>query len=223
MPNPAELLFNQFTEWNQPDKSVHSARMDGKPLSFHRRAVQNLNDVRHLLNEMQNAGKRVNSHLDMFPTWAQVIFQPEVPWGAHRTGGIDKHCLQILETLIDPMDEFVNKMEPESFDKLLDYLVEIETALDEDEALSKEIKHSTKTLLNHLRNSIKEFNQVGEWRTDKLIKQLFGELAFVMIQSQKKEVWFDVLNNFVFPYVVNQVPGIEATGFLTAINPGSGN
>ena len=57
MANPAELLFNQFTEWRASDKTAMSARSDNDDLALHRRAIQNLNDIRSLLLAMENAAR----------------------------------------------------------------------------------------------------------------------------------------------------------------------
>lgn len=86
MTNPAELLFNQFTEWNNPKTSAISARNDVEDLAYHRRALHNLNDIRHLLGLMKNAGKRVGVYERAFPQWAKTIFNYPHSWQGTQTG-----------------------------------------------------------------------------------------------------------------------------------------
>lgn len=223
MANPAELLFNQFTEWRASDKTAMSARPDNDDLALHRRAIQNLNDIRSLLLAMENAGRRVGVWKRAFPRWTRIIFCYPKDWRGGGTGGIEQKDLDDLETLIDAVDPFVTKLDESSFEKFRNYLDQIEEALSEDGSLDEHFKESVRIAIKNVREAFDEFTTVGDYRTDEALKSLLAEIALVMVRSQNKNKWEKILNGWIFPYAVNQLPGLEpGEGLLNMLMPGSG-
>lgn len=223
MANPAELLFNQFTEWRDFNKTATAARLDTDDLALHRRAVQNLNDIRSLLLAMENAGRRVGVWKRAFHRWTWIIFCYPDSWQGGGTGGIDQKDLDDLETLIDAMDPFVTKIDESSFEKFRNYLDEIEEALSEDGSLDEHFKESVRIAIKNVREAFDQFTTVGDYRTDEALKSLLAEIALVMVRSQKKNKWEKILNGWIFPYAVNQLPDLESgAGLLNMLMSGSG-
>lgn len=223
MANPAELLFNQFTEWRAPDETAQSARPDTDDLALHRRAIQNLNDIRSLLLAMENAGKRVGVWKRAFPRWARIIFCYPGSWQRGGTGSIDQKDLDDLETLIDAVDPFVTKLDESAFEKFRSYLDEVEEALEEDDSLDEHFKESVRVAVRNVREAFDRFTTVGDYRTDEALKSLLAQIALVMVRSQNKNKWEKILNRWIFPYAVNQLPGLEpGEGLLNMLMSGSG-
>lgn len=222
MANPAELLFNQFSQWNAPGKTALSARSDNDDLALHRRAVQNLNDIRSLLLAMENAGKRVGVWKRAFPRWTRIIFWYPGNWSG-GSAGIEQKDLDDLETLIDAVDPFVTKLDESAFEKFRNYLDEIEEALREDDSLDAHFKESVRIAVRNVREAFDQFTTVGDYRTDEALKSLLAQIALVMVKSQNKNKWEKILNGWIFPYAVNQLPGLEpGEGLLKMLTLGSG-
>lgn len=223
MANPAELLFNQFTEWRASDKTALSARPDTDDLALHRRAIQNLNDIRSLLLAMENAGKRVGVWKRAFPRWTRIIFCYPGSWRGGGSGGIQQKDLDDLETLIDAVDPFVTKLDESAFEKFRSYLDEVEEALEEDDSLDEHFKESVRVAVRNVREAFDRFTTVGDYRTDEALKSLLAQIALVMVRSQNKNKWEKILNRWIFPYAVNQLPGLEpGEGLLNMLMSGSG-
>lgn len=223
MANPAELLFNQFTEWRASDKTALSARPDTDDLALHRRAIQNLNDIRSLLLAMENAGKRVGVWKRAFPRWTRIIFCYPGSWRGGGSGGIQQKDIDDLETLIDAVDPFVTKLDESAFERFRNYLDQIEEALEEDGSLDEHFKESVRIAIKNVREAFDQFTTVGDYRTDEALKSLLAEIALVMVRSQNKNKWETILNGWIFPYVVNQLPDLESgAGLLNMLMSGSG-
>lgn len=223
MANPAELLFNQFTEWRDSNKTATAARLDTDDLALHRRAVQNLNDIRSLLLAMENAGRRVGVWKRAFHRWTWIIFCYPDSWQRGGTGGIDQKDLDDLETLIDAMDPFVTKIDESAFESFRNYLDEVEEALREDDSLDEHFKESVRIAVRNVREAFDQFTTVGDYRTDEALKTLLAQIALVMVRSQKKNKWETILNGWFFPYAVNQLPDLESgAGLLNMLMSGSG-
>lgn len=64
---------------------------------------------------------------------------------------------------------------------------------------------------------------VGDFELDRALKTLLGSLAYVSARSTNRARWKEVLDAFVIPYAVNQVPGLGAAPLsgLVAIMPSS--
>lgn len=222
MANPAELLFNQLSKWRNSDKTALKARPDTNDLALHRRAIQNLNDIRSLLLAMQNAGKRVGVWNRAFPRWTQIIFCYPYAWRDDGSGSIEQKDLDDLETLIDALDPYVTKLDESSFQNFRNYLDEIENTLEEDDSLDEHLKESVRIAVRNVREAFDQFTTVGDYRTDEALKSLLAQISLVMVKSHKKNKWEKILNSWVFPYAVNQFPPIDpGNGLLTMLMPSS--
>lgn len=222
MANPAELLFNQLSKWRASDKTALKARPDTNDLALHRRAIQNLNDIRSLLLAMQNAGKRVGVWNRAFPRWTQIIFCYPHAWRDDGSGSIEQKDLDDLETLIDALDPYVTKLDESSFQNFRNYLDEIENTLEEDDSLDEHLKESVRIAVRNVREAFDQFTTVGDYRTDEALKSLLAQISLVMVKSHKKNKWEKILNSWVFPYAVNQFPPLDpGNGLLTMLMPSS--
>lgn len=217
MANPAELLFNQLTEWNNSQNSASHARKDSKDLALHRRAVHNLNDINLLVRQMESDGKRVGVYKRAFPNWAQIVFRYPGGWQGPGTGKIDTTELDHLENLIDALDPYVPKLQPASFGKVDDYLSDVLNLLEEDDSLDGLTRDSAREAVKNVRKAIADFEKYGDFRTEKLFQLLLGQLAYVMARSSKRDRWKNALDSFVIPYAVGQFPTLSQSGILEAI------
>lgn len=209
MANPAELLHDLFVSWNNDKQSAQSARHDTASLVTHRRAVRYLDGIDELLDVAEATGKRVKNYRDYFPYWAQTVFHFPRSWQGSNTGAINVEQIRHLENLIDLLDDFVERIDTEKFEALSTYLTLVERTLDEDESLLDSVKRSARAMIIHLRGCMEDFAIVGDFDFEKALERLIGVLAHVGLRSQKKDVWSEVMGQFVFPYMVNNLPAIS--------------
>ena len=220
MANPAELLFNQFTEWNKPAESAQKARKDTPDLAIHRRAIHNLNDINHLLRHMENEGKRVRVYKEAFPRWVKTVFNYPDYWQGSKSAAIVQKDIDYLENLIDVLDPFVPKLDAGSFEGVRSHLEQIESLLNEDDSLDPLSRESAREVVANVREAIDNFEIFGDFRTEKLLQLLLGQLAVLTLRSSRREKWKTVLNGFVIPYLVAQLPSLSQSGIVEAITQG---
>ena len=215
MANPAKLLFDIFTSWNI-DRVTVSARNDSEALPRHRLAVAHLNDIERLLDIMDNDGKRVSTYKKRFPQWVKIVFNYPYDW-RHDSGSIDDGALESLENLIDVMDSYVPTMDEARCDEFKAYLVKVEEALQDDGTLSAAVKAGTMTLVQNLRTILDQYTVCGDLQLEQALERLLGNLAKVTLHSKHAARWRTLINEFVFPYVVGQLPELPAGGLLSAV------
>lgn len=209
MANPAELLHDLFVSWNNDKQSAQGARLDSETLAAHRRAVRYLDGIDELLDVAQAAGKRVRTYRAYFPAWTKTVFHFPRNWTGSNTGAIKLEETRHLENLIDLLDDFVERIDPEKFEALSTYLTLVEKTLTEDESLPDSVKRSARAMITHLRGCMEDFAIVGDFDFEKALERLIGVLANVGRRSQKKDVWSKVMGQFAFPYAVNNLPSIS--------------
>lgn len=212
MANPAELLLSVFEKWGNNAQNHHSTRDtrgDDEWLMEHRQCVKYLDQIEEILASMERSGKRVNTFKRQFPTWVQYTFNYRSNWNAPDPG-IDDHPRDILENLIDAANEFVPALEEDKFEELKKYLDTVQETLRKDTSLSQAVKDATGVMIENIRTLIDAYTVVGDFELDRALKTLLGSLAFVSAQSRHRDWWKKVLDDFVFPYTVNQAPGIDS-------------
>lgn len=101
--NPAELLFNIFTSWQNDDMYVKAARNDDN-LDTHIQAVELLTEIEHCLTILEKLGKRTNVPKKYLPHWRKIIFNYPRDWSADY-GSINEPALDALDATIDLIDK----------------------------------------------------------------------------------------------------------------------
>lgn len=215
MANPAELLFDIFKSWNSNSAPV-KARNDSDALPRHRLAVAHLNDIERLLDIMHSDGKRVFTYKKRFPQWVKIVFNYPRDW-QHNYGTIEDGAMESLENLIDTMDSYVPKMDEARFDELKKYLDKVEKALHDDDSLSAAVTAGTMTLVQNLRTILDQYTVCGDLQLEQALERLLGNLAKVTLRSKHAARWRTLIDEFVFPYVVGQLPELPVGGLLSAV------
>lgn len=226
MANPAELLYETFTLWDAripgtsgTFTSFTTTHEDSETLKTHRQAVTYLNDIGTLLDVMEADGKRVSAYRNHYENWIRVVFHFGRDW-TDQAQKVDSYDLEVLENLIDAIDPYVPKLDSSKFDGLVAYLDKVEEALNNDESLSGLIKKTGNAFIQNLRTCIDNYTVIGDFQLKNSLERLLGHLASIGAQSKNRSVWQDILNQFIFPYAVNQVPGIDLGTITAAItNP----
>lgn len=216
MANPAELLFDIFKSWNNPRAKTVSARKDSDTLRTHRIAVTHLNDIERLLDIMASDGKRVSTYKKRFPQWVKIVFNYPNRWEQDH-GAISGVALESLENLIDTMDSYVPKMDEARFDELKKYLDKVEKALHDDDSLSAAVTAGTMALVHNLRTILDQYTVCGDLQLEQALERLLGNLAKVTLRSKHAARWRTLIDEFVFPYVVGQLPELPVGGLLSAV------
>lgn len=211
MANPAELLYSVFLTWNERSKTsvaASSTRKDSNSMETHRQAVKYLNEIEEILTLMKSAGKRVDSAIRMFPTWVKAVFLYPESW---RTGdpGVSGHAMDVLYSLLDPMDEFVPALNADRFDELSKYLDRVREALNEDKDLNPTVRASVLASVENLKTMLDNHKVAGDYRIEQALKALLGNLALITAQSKRRNIWTVILNAFFIPYAVNQLSSLS--------------
>jgi hypothetical protein len=118
MANPAELLHDLFVSWDNDKQSAKMARNDAASLRVHRQAVRYLDSIDELLDVAEAAGKRVKNYRAYFRLWTRTVFNFPNSWQGSGSGGINVEQIRHLENLIDLLDDFVERIDPEKFEAL---------------------------------------------------------------------------------------------------------
>lgn len=216
MANPAEILFNQFNEWYKEDWAK-SVRKDSNSLTRHRIMVGHLDDLEKLIAMMAADGKRVSVYQRHFPSWSKFLFAYPRAWDTKSTDLLSYDSLEHLETLIEYCDSYCLHADEEKFDDLKAYLNRVKQALDEDETLPSTVTLSTRTLVENLVTIIDSYAIYGDVRLDDALQRLLGNLAMVAMQSKKTDVWRKILDDIVFPWLANQLPGLPTGEVLKSL------
>lgn len=223
MANPAELLYETFKLWDSriptavgTFDSYRSTHKDSATLDTHRRAVAYLNDIGTLLDVMESDGKRVRAYRNRYENWIRTVFHFGGDWGGNAHP-IDSHDLEVLENLIDAIDPYVPKLDSAKFEDLNAYLDKVEQAIDDDDTLPGVMRKTSKAFIQNLKTCIDNYMVIGDFQLKNAIERLLGHLAFIARQSKNSSMWKNILNQFVFPYAVNQFPGIDLGEVANAI------
>lgn len=221
MANPAELLHGIFVRWNAPNASAAGGRND-PTLVQHRHAIRYLDEIDELIEVAERDGKRVGPYRRYFPEWVETVFNYAESWRANGSGEITQTQIDTLENLIDLLDGYVVAPDRSKFLDLRNYLNVVGKNLAEDESLSSDVRESAGTVIAHLLGCIDDFTVIGDFEFGKAIERLLGVLATITLRSKQKERWHTVLNDFVYPYVVNNLPGVAAGAGFAQLMFGSG-
>lgn len=219
MANPAELLYNLFSQWDNPSSPPYHQRDDDASLTNHRLAVKYLAEINSILKAMETESRRTGSFRRMYPEWVKTVFVYPNHWRSSEYGGISNHSLDVLETLIDYADDYVQRVDQEKFDDLKKYLDRIEKELLDDSSLATSVKASTRALIQNIRTVIDQYAVRGDFEFEQCLNSLLGNLALITIQSQRKDTWEKVLDDFVFPYIIGSLPSaaLVTGGVINAI------
>ncbi|CAB0542979.1 hypothetical protein ACQX2R_04560 [Corynebacterium diphtheriae] len=219
MANPAELLYDLFSQWNNTSVSPYSQREDDALLTNHRLAVKYLGEIDLILTAMENEGKRTNGFRRMYSEWAKTVFVYPNHWRDSDYGGISDHAIDVLDNLVGYADDYVQQLDETKIDDLKTYLDQVEAELRDDDSLDKSVKASAQVLIQNLRTVIDNYTVRGDFEFEQCLNNLLGSLAIITLRSQRKDKWKKILDDFVFPYIVNNLPGaaLISGGIISAI------
>lgn len=222
MANPAELLYDIFDSWHDTTKKTHSARNDSD-LQEHMYAAKLLLQVEASLEILEKAGKNVRTHQRYVPEWRKMLFNYRRSWtgDSAQTRGPN---LDMLGAAIEVVGMAVEEPDPEKIEKLVTYLSDVKEKLSEDDSLPKYIRLSAEATVDNILGAIKDGGVVNSYEFSQQIEQLLGTLATIALRSKRTDMWKGVLNAFVYPYAVSQLPGLPVSetyelvkGFATSI------
>lgn len=208
MANPAELLHDLFVRWNSDSGTAEYGRQD-PGLAQHRHAVRYLSEIEELIDVAERDGKRVGAYQRYFPVWVKTVFNFPRNWKGPDTGKITQNQIDILGNLIDLLDGYVVAPDHSKFLDLRTYLEFVGKNLAEDDSLSPDVRESAGTVIAHLLGCIDDLTVVGDFEFAKAIERLLGVLATVALRSKQKKRWRTVLDLFVYPYAVGNLPSLE--------------
>ncbi|AIT89183.1 hypothetical protein [Corynebacterium ulcerans] len=219
MANPAELLYNLFSQWNNSSSTPYLQREDDASLTNHRLAVKYLGEIDLMLKAMENEGARTRSFRNMYPRWVQTVFVYPNHWRDANYGAISDHSLDVLESLIGYFDSYVTQIDEQKFEDLKKYLDRVEEELLKDDSLDASVKASAQALIQNVRTVMDNYAVRGDFEFEQCLNNLLGNLAIITIRSQRKDTWKKILDDFIFPYTVNNLPGTELVtgGIINAI------
>ena len=222
MANPAELLHALFVQWNSPTGTAEGSRQD-PDLIQHRHAVRYLSEIEELIEVAERDGKRVEAYQRYFPVWVATVFHFPKNWNGTDTAKIAQNQIDILGNLIDLLDGYVVAPDHSKFLDLRTYLEFVGKNLAEDDSLSPDVRESAGTVIAHLLGCIDDLTVVGDFEFAKAIERLLGVLATVALRSKQKDRWRTVLDLFVYPYAVGNLPSLEEGVQFFQIMAGSGS
>lgn len=222
MANPAELLHDLFVRWNHSGLTAEGARRD-PDLVQHRNAVRYLSEIEELISVAERDGKRVGTYRRNFPVWVKTVFHFPQHWRSSSSGGISQNQIDALENLIDLLDGYVIAPDQSKFLDLREYLDFVGKNLAEDKSLSTDVRESAGTVIAHLLGCMDDLTVTGDFEFGKAIERLLGVLASVAFRSKQKNRWRTVLDMFVYPYAVGNLPSIEDGVQFFQIMAGSGS
>lgn len=186
MANPAELLFDLLSSW-QGGNSPKTNRADDGSLTKHRLAVKYLEEIQLILKAMSSAGKRTAVFQRKIPEWAQTIFNYPNDWTSPNAGGINQADLDVLESLIDLVGEYVQPMDTGQFDSVKQYLEHVEKTLIEDESLDSVSVASCRAMIQNLRTVLDQYAVRGDFELNQCLQNLLGNLALITLKSNQKK------------------------------------
>lgn len=211
MANPAELLLELFEKWNQNRAYVSTVRDDDELLSDHRRALTYIDQITVLLDELESRGKRVRYHRHFLSPWIKTVFNYPRHWNSSAEKAIiDVRQIQQLESLANDLDDVVPRVDAEQLEVFKRYLESVLSALDEDDSLPDDVRKQAKAIVLHVQTVVDQLSVIGEFELQDSLDRLLGILLRVTRSSRKRDQWINLLNNFVWPFVVGNVTGITA-------------
>ncbi|WP_313007362.1 hypothetical protein [Corynebacterium variabile] len=221
MANPAELLHDLFVRWNAPNTAPSSGRNDPS-LVMHRHAVRYLGEIEELLSVAERNGKRVGSYREYFPLWVKTVFNFPNSWGTPASGAISNEQILHLDNMVDLLNEFVVSPDESKFLDLREYLNLVGKNLAADDSLSPAVRESAGTVITHILGCMDDLTVIGDFEFGKAIERLLGVLATISLRSSQKDRWRKVLDLFVYPYAVGNLPMLSDGAQFFQLMAGSG-
>lgn len=221
MANPADLLLEVFERWNKNQGHVHKVRADNDTLDTHRYALRYLDQIEILIDELEAQGKRVRYHRHYLSAWVQTVFNYPKAWDSSNVpANIDARQLQQLESLANDLDSLVPRIAPDKVEQLKNYLNLVIETLAEDDSLSEEVKRQAAAVVDHVKTVLDQLDQAGELELQNALDNLLGILVRVGASSKNRERWTDVLNQFVWPFLMGNFTALTSAPLISLL-PGA--
>lgn len=188
MANPAEILFNQLTEWS--DKKTEAAatkrglQKDGQNSDAwkkHRIAIQHLLNIEEVLQWAKADGKDVSVYEEHLPLWTAQIFAFPNGWFDGNSFSITKVSMNQLRGAKLQMDYLIPEFKPagqegfESFIKVAAF--KVSQLGDEHE----DLKNHALKILRHLKGCLDDIEIFGEFN----IVNALSELKTILFALEK--------------------------------------
>lgn len=212
MPNPAELLHENLTQWRA--RKGHNADPTEQRI-----AVRHLDAIAELLNRLDDLGERTDLYRPHFDHWAKLTLNNPHAWQKQPAALYkDDAALQSLQYLGDKLDGLLPRLENGGLAALREYVDGVRSLLDEDDSISDPVLIGhVKQVLAHVEWCINNFDAVGEFDLQEAIYRLVASMLRATAASEKKDRWRDKLNTVAWPFAADVVAAIAAAPAQIAI------
>lgn len=222
MANPAQLLLNQLRAWrpNTPARpnirppTVQQVRNPaGDGFLAHRLAVQQLEAIDQLLDEMAGAGADVSVYRRNFPEWCKAVFAFSHGWDTQPAVDIPDGTLDHLQNLAEMMRYYVPVLQPNGLDSIRDYAQRVKDTLAQDASIPQQLHIHAHEVIEHLLWCVDRYNLVGDFVLSEALERLAATVVRVAANSNEENRggWRSFFSmTFVWPFMVNMIAAIPS-------------
>jgi hypothetical protein len=206
MKNPAALLLQQLREWTPP--SDNESHWQSRSISANwdemRLAVDHLNAIDQLLNQMEKTEGETRVWRKNYPRWAQMVFAYHHGW-SYREAKQDfsEEALDHLATLSRALKTIVPEADTTQFDKVRSFIDNIDNLLSEETSIPGELRMHLNDVLDHARWCLDNYEIIGDFKLQEALERLAVAVMRGAWHSDSKEKWRDTFTTWVWPFVVN--------------------
>lgn len=172
MANPAELLYQQLTEWIDPEsRDTSQARHLPHPEAWaaHRRAVNLLDQIEEALDFARDqAGQPMTMARHHLPDWTAMVFSWPEGWNT-PADSLDPAVMEPLFTTAEMLQTVVPEFAPGGADALAVFLQVVDAKLsDADPFLQKHARR----VIRHIAGLLDDWEILGEFRITTALRDL---------------------------------------------------
>ncbi len=218
MANPATLLHQQLSKWNQINQTADQARQPALDQWVTQRLmVRHLDAIDEMLRTLEANGRNVGVYRRTFPAWCQAVFVFPQGWSAGNSGGINEQHLGHLETLAERLDGELPVADDDGLERLSGYLVDVRQLLSEDGSLPSDLRDHIAQVVTHVEWCISNYAIAGDFEVRVASERLIAVLAEGRTQSGDKKLWDGLLTRFAWPFASEVAVGIASSAATLAL------
>lgn len=215
MANPASLLHQQLSSWNNHQVSAEEARTpDTENWLLHRVAVRHLEAIEHLLHQLESRGRSMDIYRAYYPHWTKAVFSYPSGWTAPASGGINGDALNHLRTLGDWLDDFVPTAQESALDQLREYTKLVRDTMETDDSLPVDLRGHVNEVIRHVEWCLANYSIMGDFELRTAVEHLAAATMQAASASSDKAKWRDVAKEWVWPFVRETAVVTSSTLFL---------
>jgi hypothetical protein len=207
MANPAELLYDQLTRWNNRAPNRSNALHRGLAGNFdtaareHEIAMGHISAIRELV---ETAALADDAAADEFraeiPKWTGMVLSFPAGWQGY--GNFDTNSLQLLRILRRDLKAYVPTYTPDQIDSVRNALATTLELLRRDGTIKGALAIYLTNLLNHLRQVLDEYDLRGDFdlaRATTLLRETVRTAEEVSDNPQVKPLWARLISALITP------------------------